>query len=61
MDGRIDFLQNLSTERRPWRIQVRPVRLWMQPNNKKDGDLGDNLEMVVVDRMVSHALPNLIS
>lgn len=53
MNGRIDALQNLTFERRPWRIQVRALRMWMQPNYSKDSAFGDCLEMVVVDRMAS--------
>lgn len=32
MDGRIDYLENMSVERRTWRIQVRAVRVWKQPS-----------------------------
>lgn len=52
MDGRVDLLQHLNTERRSWRIQVRLVRTWMQPSYSKSTAPGDCLEMVVVDREV---------
>lgn len=52
MVGRIDYLQNLSVERRPWRTQVRVIRLWKQPTCNKDSGNGDYLEMFIIDQQV---------
>lgn len=54
MDENIDFLQNLSIERRPWRVRVCVVRIWKQPSYSKGSAFGDCLEMVVVDERVCH-------
>lgn len=56
MEGQIDYLQNLTVERRSWRIQVRVVRLWKQPSYNKGARSGDCLEMVVVDQQVTNTL-----
>lgn len=55
MDYQVDYLEILSTERRPWRIQVRVVHRRKQPTYTNDSDLGDCLEMVVVDQWVKNS------
>lgn len=52
MDGGLHALQNLTTDRRPWLIQVRALRFWTQPPYSKDLGLGDCMEIVFVDRTV---------
>ncbi|XP_061352365.1 replication protein A 70 kDa DNA-binding subunit B-like [Gastrolobium bilobum] len=48
MAAKVDVIRDLTPSKEQWRIKVRVIRLWRQPNFHRP-EMGENVEMVLID------------